>query len=160
VPGQARRYESAVASAAGRLGCRWDVRAVSRALGRQTYRWRTRDLLLDRFSAEQIERIFRVTGREHLAAALSQQRGVILLANHFGSHVLISHWMFRQGYPVRWFGERPRNVSEFLKQKLTNDGPLGQSGLYITRHTPMSEGASMIVRLARILNAGLIVKVA
>lgn len=160
VPGQARRYEAAVASAARRLGCRWDARAVSRQLGRQTYRWRTRDLLVDRFSDEQVESSFRVTRREHLDGALARKRGVILLANHFGSHVLISHWMFRQGYPVRWFGERPRNVSDYLKQKLDSEGPLGQSGLYITRQTPMSEGASMIVRLARILNEGMIVKVA
>lgn len=160
VPGQARRYEAAVAGAARTLGCRWDIRAVSRQLGRQTYRWRTRDLLLDRFNDAQVAQIFRVTGREHLDEALARKRGVILLANHFGSHVLISHWMFRHGYPLRWFGERPRKVSEYLKRKLDSDGPLGQSGLYITRQTPMSEGASMIVRLARILSEGLIVKVA
>src|SRR5271165_3068828 len=47
VPHQTRLYEAAVSAMAERLGCDWDVRAVSRALARQTYRWRVRDLLLE-----------------------------------------------------------------------------------------------------------------
>jgi KDO2-lipid IV(A) lauroyltransferase len=101
-----------------------------------------------------------VSGREHLDEALEEGKGVILLANHFGSHVVISHWMFRQGYPLRWFGEQPRNVSTYLKEKLRSDGPLGQDGLFVSRRTPMSEAAGLIVRLARILSAGMIVKIA
>lgn len=160
LPGQRRLYEDAVSSAKRRLGRDWDVRLLSRALARQTYCWRTRDLLLGSFTDRGFEELFRVTGREHLDAALAAKKGVILLANHFGSHVLISHWMFRNGYQIRWFGERPRNVSQFLKAKLESDGPLGQAGLYISRRTPMTEAASMIVRLARILKEGMIVKVA
>src|SRR5258708_7569397 len=47
VPNQGRLYEEAVRDAAGRMECAWDARTVSRSLASQTYRWRTRDLLLD-----------------------------------------------------------------------------------------------------------------
>jgi phosphatidylinositol dimannoside acyltransferase len=160
VPNQARLYEKAVADGARRLGCRWDVQAVSRSLARQTYRWRVRDRLLEGMSDARVNSLFHVTGREGLDAALASGKGVILLANHFGAHVAISHWMFRAGYPLRWFGERPRNVSEYLKRHLESDGPLGQSKLFVSRKTPMNEAASTIVQLARILNAGMVVKVA
>ena len=58
VPGQAKYYESAVADGARRLGCAWDVRAVSRALARQTYHWRTRDLLLEGRADDRVAPLF------------------------------------------------------------------------------------------------------
>src|SRR3954452_6763304 len=61
VPHQTRLYEEAVAGAAKRMGCRWDVRAVSRALARQTYRWRTRDLLLEGRSDRWLDPLFTVS---------------------------------------------------------------------------------------------------
>jgi len=160
VPHQTRLYEAAVANAARRLGCAWDIRTVSRALARQTYRWRTRDLLLDGRSDRWLESLFEVSGREHLDAALARGKGVILLANHFGSHVLMTHWLFRQGYPLRWLGEKPRNVSEYLIDKFGTDGPVGQAGLFVSRKAITAEGASTIYHAARILNAGLLLKVA
>src|SRR4051794_15003117 len=69
VPNQARLYERAVAGGARRLGARWDVRAVSRALARQTYRWRVRDRLLDGMPDARFQSLFRVTGRDRLDAA-------------------------------------------------------------------------------------------
>ena len=160
VPGQGRRYEEAVAEGARRLDCGWDARAVSRALARQTYRWRARDLLLDGRPDRLVSPLFRVSGRDRLDAALGRGRGVILLANHYGSHVLISHWMFRNGYPLRWFGERPRNVSKFLAEHLRVDGPTGQSGLFLSRRSGMTEAASSVAQAARVLGAGLVLKVA
>lgn len=160
VPRQTQLYEDAVAGAARRLNCDWNVRTVSRALARQTYRWRTRDLLLDGRSDRWVEPLFQVTGRERLEAALASGKGVVLLANHFGSHVLMTHWLFRQGYPLRWLGEKPRNVSEYLIDKFRTDGPLGQEGLFVSRKAATAEGASTIYHAARILNAGLIVKIA
>jgi phosphatidylinositol dimannoside acyltransferase len=160
IPNQTRLYEAAVADGARRLGCDWNVHKVSRSLGRQTYRWRTRDLLLDGRSDHRIAPWFQVAGRDHLDAAIAQGRGVILLANHFGAHVLISHWMFRQGYPLRWFGEKPRNVSSYLTRQLQTDGPLGQSRLFLSRRAGMTDAASSIAQAARILNAGMVVKIA
>jgi KDO2-lipid IV(A) lauroyltransferase len=161
VPHQTRLYEEAVAGAAGRMGCCWDVRTVSRSLARQTYRWRTRDLLLDGRPASWLEPLFEVRGREQLDEAIARGKGVILLANHFGSHVLMTHWLFRQGYPLRWFGERPRNVSRYLIEQFRSaDGPLGQEGLFVSRRADTAEAASTIYHAARVLNAGLIVKIA
>jgi phosphatidylinositol dimannoside acyltransferase len=160
VPNQTRLYEAAVADGARRLGRDWNIRSVSRALGRQTYRWRTRDLLLDGRSDAGVSPWFHVSGRDRLDDALARGRGVILLANHFGAHVLISHWMFRRGYPVRWFGERPRNVSSYLTRQLETDGPLGQSRLFLSRRAGVTDAASSIAQAARILNAGMILKIA
>lgn len=160
VPGQAREYEAAVAEGARRLGCDWDARRVSRALARQTYRWRTRDLLLDGRSDRWVAPLFHVSGRERLDGAMAEGKGVILLANHFGSHVLMSHWLFRQGYPVRWLGEKPRNVSNYLTRQFETDGALGQAELFVSRMAATAEAASTIYHASRILKGGLILKVA
>ena len=68
--------------------------------------------------------------------------------------------MFRNGYPLRWFGERPRNVSKFLADHLRVDGPTGPSGLFLSRRSGMTEAASSVAQAARILAAGLVLKVA
>jgi lauroyl/myristoyl acyltransferase len=160
VPKQATMYEAAVAEAADRLGCSWDVKAVTRKLARQTYRWRARDFLLDGRSDRKVAAWFKVVGREHLDAAVAEGRGVVLLANHFGSHLLTSHWLFRQGYPLRWFSEKPRNVSKYMAKQFETDGPLGQARMFISRRSTPADAASSILRASRALNAGLLVKVA
>ncbi len=160
LPRQGAMYESAVGDAARRLGCVWDVRAISRRLARQTYRWRARDFLLDGRSDRRIDPWFRVYGREHLDSAIAEGRGVILLANHFGSHLLTSHWMFRQRYPLRWFSEKPRNVSRYMARQFETDGPLGQARMFISRRSTPADAASAILRASRALGAGMIVKVA
>jgi lauroyl/myristoyl acyltransferase len=160
VPKQCLMYESAVAEAARRLGCEWDPRVVSRKLARQTYRWRARDFLLDGRSDRRIAPWFKVIGREHLDAAVAQGKGVVLLANHFGSHLLTSHWLFRNGYPLRWFSEKPRNVSKYMTRQFDTDGPLGQARMFISRRSTPADAASSILRASRALGAGMIVKVA
>lgn len=160
IPKQGAMYESAVAEAGRRLGCAWDCRSVSRKLARQTYRWRARDFLLDGRPDRRVARWFKVIGREHLDAALADGRGVVLLANHFGSHLLTSHWLFRRGYPLRWFSEKPRNVSKFMARAFATDGPLGQSRMFISRRSTPADAASAILRASKALNANMIVKVA
>ena len=151
VPHQTKLYESAVADMAKRLECDWNVRAVSRALARQTYRWRVRDLLLEGRSDERIAPLFRVSGRDRLDAALAEGKGVLLLANHFGSHVLMTHWLFRQGYPLRWLGEKPRNISSYLTRQFATDGPLGQANLFVSRTALTAEAASTVYHASRVL---------
>ena len=159
VPHQTRLYETAVAEGGKRLRRDWDVRQVSRALARQTYRWRTRDRLLDRPEA-QVAALFEVTGREGLDAALGRGKGVVLLANHFGSHVLIAHWMLRQGYRARWFGERPRNVSNYLSRQLESGGTFGQAGLFLSRRGTRAEAMATVLHAARVLNSGMVLMLA
>lgn len=160
IPKQAALYESAVAEAGRRLGVEWDTRALSRSLARQTYRWRARDFLLDGRTDLRVAPWFEVSGREHLDAALAEGRGVILLANHFGSHLLTSHWLFRQEYPLRWFSERPRSISKFMGRRFETVGPLGQEKMFISRRSTPADAASAILRASRALGAGMIVKVA
>ena len=133
IPNQAKEYRIATRQAAQRLGVEWNQEAMSKKLASQTYRWRVRDLLFSKLPDAEVDRWFDVKGREHLDEAVTRGRGVILLANHFGSHVMTSHWMFRKNYPLRWFSEKPRNVSPYLAGKLSGDGPLGQSGMFISR---------------------------
>lgn len=160
IPHQAAHYRRAVSDGANRLGCRWDVRQVSLALARQTYRWRVRDLLLDGRPEAWVASRFRVTGREHLDEAIAGGKGVVLLANHFGSHVLMTHWLFRNGYPLRWFGEKPRNISNYLAKQFATDGELGQAELFVSRKAGTAELASSIYHASRVLRAGMILKVA
>jgi KDO2-lipid IV(A) lauroyltransferase len=160
VPKQTPLYEHAVGDAAKRLGCDWNVHTVSRGLARQTYRWRARDLLLDGRREEWVSSLFRVSGRERLDAAVARGKGVILLANHFGSHVLMTHWLFRQGYPLRWYGEKPRNISKYLTGQFATEGALGQAALFVSRKAATAESASSIHHAARILSAGMVLKVA
>ena len=160
VPKQDEKYEAAVSKAARLLGCDWDVASVSRKLAGQTYRWRTRDYLFDGRSDRRVASLFKIVGREHLDRAVEAGQGVLLLANHFGSHILPSHWLFRENYDLRWFSERPRSISKFMTRKFATDGPLGQSRMFISRRSTPADAASSILRATRVLRAGMIVNIA
>ena len=138
----------------------WDVSTIGRALAGNQIRWRTRDQLLDGLPDDKVSGLFTITGREHLDEALARKQGVVLLCNHFGSHMMPAHWLMRQGYPLRLFMERPRHISKFLSRQFDTDGPLGQKKLFISRKATTAEAAGSIMRATRVLNAGLIVRIA
>ena len=121
------------ATAEPRLDCEWDVASVSRELAGNHVLWRTRDLLLDGVPDERAREMFTVAGRENLDAALGLGRGCIVLANHFGAHLLPAHWLFRENFPVRFYMERPRHISRYMARHFETDGPLGQDKLFISR---------------------------
>ena len=77
----------------------WDVPSVSRELAGNHVLWRTRDLLLDGVPDQRARDMFTVIGRENLDAAVGLGRGCIVLANHFGAHLLPAHWLFRENFP-------------------------------------------------------------
>jgi lauroyl/myristoyl acyltransferase len=160
VPGQKALYTEVVARGRRDLGTAWDDRAVGRRLSSGLVTWRTRDRLLDGMSDRQALARFLVEGREQLDGALAEGRGAILLANHFGSHMMSSHWLFRQGYDLRLFSERPRNVSKYLGERFRTDGPLGQEKLFISRRSSPNEAAASILRASRVLKAGMVLKIA
>jgi KDO2-lipid IV(A) lauroyltransferase len=153
-------YIDAVARAGEILGCSWDVSAVSLDLAGNQVWWRTRDLLLDGVPDHRAEPMFLVSGREVLDQALERGRGVILLTSHFGGHLLPPHWLARQGYPLRFFMERPRHVSKFLERQFTADGPLAQEKLFISRKGDANGSAGSILRASRALGAGMILYLA
>jgi KDO2-lipid IV(A) lauroyltransferase len=156
VPSSRRRFDAAVQRWSNHLGASWDRPAASRALAANEVRWQARDLPLEGLSAERLDALVRVSGREHLDAALGEGRGVVLLANHFGSHLVPSHWLLRHDYPLRLYMERPSHVSRLLATHFRDDGPLGQARLLISRKGNTAESASSILRAVKVLRAGMI----
>jgi KDO2-lipid IV(A) lauroyltransferase len=158
--GVRRRFCKAVAAGQWALRSEWDVPAVSQELAGNHILWRTRDLLLDGVSDERARAMFVVTGREHLDAAVSQGRGCIVLASHFGAHMLPAHWLFREKLPLRFYMERPRHVSRFMLEHFKTPGPLGQDKLFISRQGVPADSASSILRAARAIKAGMLLYLA
>ncbi len=160
VPGLRASYDSAILREGHHFGDPWEVSTVGRELVANQVRSRTRDLLLDGRSDRQIAELFVISGRDRLDEALSRGKGVVLLGNHFGAHLLTAYWLIRQGYEWRMYGERPRHVSRLLARQFELDGPLGQDRLFISRRTNPAEAAGAILRAARVLKAGMILSIA
>lgn len=154
------RFGAAVRRGADHFGCRWDVPDLARRLAGNHVRWHARDKLLDGLSNDEAAQILHVNGREHLDEAMAAGKGVVLLFNHFGPFLMPAHWLVRQGYPLRWFTERPRNISKLVAQTFQTDGPFGQRDLFISRRLSPTEGGNAIRRAVRMLQAGMIVQLA
>ncbi len=155
-----RKYSKAVLRAAGHLGEPWDAFRTGRELAANQFRWRARDLLLDRLSDDQAAAFFEVRGAENLDRAVAEGKGVVLLFNHFGPFLMPAHWIVRRGYPLRWFTERPRQISKLVSRDFGDDGPLGQRKLFISRRLSPKEGSAAIRRAVKVLQAGMIVQLA
>jgi phosphatidylinositol dimannoside acyltransferase len=160
MPALRHRVDAAVARGNFYFGGHWDVRSVGRALAGNQIRWRTRDQLLDGLPKERVAPLFALAGRESLDAALALGKGVVLLCNHFGSHMMPAHWLVREGYPLRLYMERPRHISKFLSRQFDSDGPLGQRKLFISRKSNPAEAAGSILRASRNLAAGHVLMIA
>jgi KDO2-lipid IV(A) lauroyltransferase len=158
--GLRHRVDQAVIHGSHHFGRSWDVSAVGRELAGNQIRWRAYDRLFDGLPNERVAPMFNVSGRERLESALAAKRGVVLLCNHFGSHMMPAHWLMREGYPLRLFMERPRHISKFLAQQFDTDGPTGQRKLFISRRATPAEAASSIIRAARVLGSGMILMIA
>ena len=158
--GLRHRVDQAVIEGGHHFGRTWDLGRVGPALAGNQIRWRTRDRLLDGLPDDRVAPLFQVTGRDRLDDALGGERGVVLLCNHFGSHMMPAHWLHRERYPLRLFMERPRHISKFLSRQFDTDGPTGQQKLFISRRATPAEGASSVIRAARVLNAGMVLMIA
>jgi phosphatidylinositol dimannoside acyltransferase len=149
------RFEAAVEHGNTYFGGRWNVSALARELAGNHVRWRLRDQLFDGLRDEAVVSQFAVSGREHLDEARAKGRGVVLLGSHFGDHLLTSHWLLRAGFPIRWYTERPRHVSRYLKAHYRTEGQL-----FISRKADQAEAARTILRAVRVLRAGLMIGLA
>ena len=158
--GLRHRVDTAITQGSHHFGKDWDVRHLGRELAGNQIRWRTRDRLLDGLSDERVNPLFTVSGKEYLDSALDAGRGVVLLCNHFGSHMMPAHWLYRAGYPLRLFMERPRHISKFLTKQFDSEGPTGQKKLFISRKANPAEAAGSIMRASRVLNSGMILMIA
>lgn len=160
IPRQRRSYLEAARRGRHLLDGQWDDRHLGRALASSLAHWRMRDGLLDGLTDEDALSRFDVVGREHLDEAVACKKGVILLGNHFGAHMLPAHWLYRRSYPIRLFMERPRNVSRFMAGQFRADGPHPQGKLFISRRSTPAEAAASILRASKLLRAGLILNIA
>ncbi len=158
--GLRHRVDQAVLQGSHHFGKTWNVQEVGRALAGNQIRWRTRDRLLDGLPDNRVTPLFSVVGRDHLDEALGRKRGVVLLCNHFGSHMMPAHWLMREGYPLRLFMERPRHISKFLSRQFDTDGPTGQRKLFISRKATPNEAAGSIIRASRVLKSEMILMIA
>lgn len=159
IKGLRHRVDAAVTQGGHHFGREWDVQAIGRELAGNQIRWRTRDRLLDGLPDERVAPLFTVTGREKLDEAV-REGGVILLCNHFGSHMMPAHWLMREHYPLRLYMERPRHISKFLSNQFDTDGPTGQKKLFISRKATPAEGASSVMRAARVIQSGMVLMIA
>lgn len=153
-------FRAAVERQSAALGANWDVEAVSSALAANQIRFRTRDLLLDGLTDDCAEQLFEVEGQDHLDVALAERRGAILLACHYGAHLLPAHWMYRHKYQLRFYMERPRHVSKYLARQFNGDGPLSQDKLFISRRGDPTSSAGSILRAAKVLQSGMAIYMA
>jgi phosphatidylinositol dimannoside acyltransferase len=154
------RFDAALERGAQHFGCHWNVSSLGSELAANHLRWRARDLLLDGRTNAQVAPLFTLEGRDALDSAFARGKGVILLFNHFGPFLMPAHWLVREGYPLRWFTERPRNISKMLERTFEADGPFGQRRLFMSRAAGPAEGGTSIRSAVRILKAGMIVQVA
>jgi KDO2-lipid IV(A) lauroyltransferase len=154
------RFDRAVARGESYFQAHWDVARVGRELAGNQIRWRTRDQLLDGLPDKTVASLISVRGADVLERAISELRGVILLGNHFGAHLVPAHWVIRQGYALRLFMERPHHVSRLLSQQFDSEGPLGQKKLFISRKSDAGESAAAVLRATRVLKAGMVVFIA
>ncbi len=153
-------FQTAVERARTTLGCGWDISSTSLELAGNQVRWRTRDLLLDGVSDDRAGRMFLVDDRRHLDEALALGKGAIILACHFGAHLLPAHWLFREKYPLRFYMERPRHVSKYMARQFESEGPLGQDKLFISRQGDTAAAAGSILRASRVLQSGMLIYIA
>ena len=149
------QFKEAAERGNAHFGGRWNPSELARELAGNHISWWLRDRLLDGLPDDSVVAQFTVSGREHLDLARAKGLGVILLGNHFGAHLLPSHWLIRAGFPIRWYTERPRRVSRYLQAQYRTEGPLGQSKLFISRNADRAEAARSILRAVRVLRAGL-----
>lgn len=150
------RFATAIEQWQTQLEGDWDRAEMIRDLAGNEVRWLARDQVLDGLNDAQLDAMVQVHGREHLDGALAEKRGVLLLGNHFGSHLVPSHWLLRQGYPLRLYMERPHHVSRYLARHFSSDGPLGQAKLLISRRGNTAESAASILRAVKVLRAGML----
>jgi len=153
-----RRYVfSLINEANSRLGLNWPLVETSRLVAGRLTRWRVRDLLLDGENSARVLDSFSVDGLDNLQSAIAEGHGVVLLSNHFGAHIQVANWMYRQGIEFRFLTERPRHLSKVIDKYFRSEGPLGQRELFLSRHKSGNAATAAIVRALKCLKAGHVV---
>jgi lauroyl/myristoyl acyltransferase len=157
-PGRRRRLESTLERSRQALGAGWDLPRTRRELSANLVRFAARDYLLDGLDDDAFAARFDVLGYEHLAAALGDGRGVVLLGCHFGGHLAAVHWLYRRGVPLRLLVQRPRHVSDDLLARFDDaTAPAPQRDLFLHWRMPPGEAAGRLLHARDALRRGLAV---
>jgi lauroyl/myristoyl acyltransferase len=155
--GQRRRIARAVGRANSILQAGWDEPAVCRGVAANLARYSARDYPLDGVPDGEVLSRFDVRGIEHLDAALSQKRGVVLVGSHLGAHVPAFHWLDHKGIPTRLLVQRPRHVSKDLHRLFDRDEAHPQSAFFLRRSMTPAESVERLLRARSALRDGLAV---
>ena len=156
-PGLRREIAAGVARTKVLLGANWDEAVTCRAVAANLGRIAARDLPIDGLTDADLLARFDVNGAEHLAAALSRNRGAIVVGCHLGAHLAALGWFDRQGVPLRLLVQRPRHVSTDLDRLFDRDGPHPQAGFTLQRAMPPAESVARVLRARAALRDGMIV---
>jgi lauroyl/myristoyl acyltransferase len=140
------------------IGADWDEAEVLPRLEANVPRFLARECLLDDAADADFFGRFDVRGFEHLEAARSLGRGVILVGCHLGAHLSAPHWLYRRGIPLRMLIQRPQHVSKRLQAEFdVADGPHPQSGFFLRRFLTPEEASKRIFRTRAALRDGVVV---
>jgi lauroyl/myristoyl acyltransferase len=140
------------------LGGDWDLDETRAALEANIPRFLARDCPLDGGSDAEFFGRFDVQGYQHLEAALSLGRGVILVGSHLGAHLSAAHWLYRRAVGLRMLIQRPQHVSALLNRQFdVADGPHPQQGFFVRRRLTPEEASKRIFRTRSAMRDGLVV---
>jgi lauroyl/myristoyl acyltransferase len=157
-PGRRRRLDATLGRARAALDAGWDLRRTRQDLAANLVRFAARDYLLDGLDDDAFAARFDVLGFEHLASALGDGRGVVLLGCHFGGHLAAVHWLYRRGVPLRLLVQRPRHVSDDLLARFDDmTAPAPQRDLFLHWKMPPGEAAGRLLHARDALRQGLAV---
>ena len=156
-PGRRREIARAVGRANALLGGGWDEPSTCRAVASNLARYAARDYPLDGATDRDVLDRFDIRGAEHLDAALSEGRGVVLVGSHLGAHVSAHHWLDRRGFPVRLLVQRPGHVSRDLRRRFDRAEVRPQSEFFLRRSMTPAESVDRLIRARSALRDGMAV---
>jgi lauroyl/myristoyl acyltransferase len=154
---QREEIARAVRDASAILGTGWDLTTTAQDVASNLARFSARDYPLDGVADADVLARFDVQGANHLDAALSQKRGVIIVGSHLGAYVSAHHWLYRRGVPLRLLVQRPRHVSKDLHARFDRDEIHPQSSFFLRRSMTPAESVERLLRARSALRDGLAV---
>lgn len=99
-PGKRKATEAGIGLLFGDRGVPGDIREITRRSYANYYKRHVETFFFGCLDRRRIDRIVEVKGLEHVDAALSKGKGVILLLSHFGSFLLPLPFLGFRGYKV------------------------------------------------------------
>ncbi len=156
-PSRRRAIAGAVHRANAVLGAGWDEAVTRRAVAANLARYSARDYPLDGLADGEVLSRFDVRGGEHLEAAFSRGRGVVLVGSHLGAYVPALHWLDRKGLETRMLVQRPKHVSRDLRRRFDRDEIHPQSSFFLRRSMTPAESVERLLRARSALRDGLAV---